>query len=74
MFSTKDASAINDPVTGPYPPAVDKVADQYIRTIRISLKKDRNLTGQKKQIKDIITCFEKQSRYDGHITVNVDPS
>ena len=74
MFSIKDASAINDPVTGPYPPAVDKVADQYIRTIRISLKKDRNLTGQKKQIKDIITCFEKQSRYDGHITVNVDPS
>lgn len=61
-------------ITGPYSPAVDKVADQYIRTIRINLKKDRRLSENKKSISEAIQKFEKERRYDGHITVNVDPS
>ena len=61
-------------ITGPYSPAVDKVADQFIRTIRINLKKDRRLSENKKAICEAILKFEKERRYDGHITVNVDPS
>jgi primosomal protein N' (replication factor Y) len=61
-------------VTGPYSPAVDKVADQFIRTIRINLKKDRKLSENKKAISRTIQIFEKERRYDGHVTVNVDPS
>ncbi len=65
---------LNSPVTGPYAPAVDKIADHYIRTIRISLRKDRNLASGKAAIKDIVRSFEKQQKYEGRITINVDPS
>ena len=62
------------PVTGPYVPAVEKIADQYIRTIRISLKKDRNLRSHKSTLRNIIKNFEKTEKYTGHISVNVDPA
>ncbi len=65
---------LDSPVTGPYAPVVDKVADHYIRTIRISLKKDRNLAASKTAIKAIVQNFGKERKYDGHITINVDPS
>ena len=61
-------------ITGPYTPVVDKVADQYLRKIRICLPKDKNLSASKNRIKDIISEFEKSRRYDGHITIDVDPS
>lgn len=61
-------------ITGPYSPAVDKVADQHIRIVRISLKKDRNLGQHKKNLMLAIRSFEKERKYDGHITINVDPA
>ncbi len=65
---------LNSPVTGPYAPAVDKIADQHIRTVRLSLKKDRSLSSSKEALRTLVRNFEKQNRYDGHITINVDPS
>lgn len=62
------------PVTRPYKPAVDRVADQHIRKIRICLKKDRTLTDRKMAMKELITAFEKEKKYDGHIVIDVDPS
>ena len=62
------------PVTGPYTPVVDKIADQYIRTIRICLKKDRDLTKHKKALRHIVAAFEKTKKYSGCISINVDPS
>ena len=73
-FEPKGAPILGGPVTGPYAPVVDRIADQHIRTIRISLKKDRNLTNGKEAIRTIIREFEKKQKYDGHITINVDPS
>ena len=61
-------------ITGPYTPAVDKVADQYIRVIRINLKKDRNLSAHKKGIMEIVQDFDKSRRHDNPITINVDPA
>ena len=61
-------------LTGPYRPAVSKVADKHICMIRISLSKDRMLKSSKNRIRSIIQGFEKENRYDGHITINVDPS
>jgi primosomal protein N' (replication factor Y) len=61
-------------VTGPYAPVVDKIADMYIRKIRICLPKDKALSTRKRNIKKIISDFEKSRRYDGHITIDVDPS
>ena len=62
------------PVTGPYAPVVDKIADQYIRTIRISLKKDRNLRAHKEIIRTYISRFEKTEKYTGHTSIDVDPA
>lgn len=61
-------------ITGPYAPAVDKIADQNILVIRINLNKDRTLSEMKRGIKESISAFEKTNGYDGHITVNVDPA
>ena len=62
------------PVTGPYAPVVDKIADEYIRTIRISLKKDRNLRSHKTAVREMIATFEKAEKYTGHISIDVDPA
>ena len=61
-------------ITGPYKPSVSKVADKHIQMLRISLAKDRNLKRNKENIRNTILNFEKENRYDGHITINVDPS
>ena len=61
-------------VTGPYAPVVDKIADRHIRTIRISLRKDKTLRSKKEAIRKAVRDFEVKHRYDGHITLNVDPS
>lgn len=61
-------------ITGPYAPAVDKIADQNIIVIRVNLNKDRTLSEMKRGIKESISAFEKANGYDGHITVNVDPA
>lgn len=61
-------------ITGPYSPVTDKVADMYIRNLRICLPKDRMLSASKKSIRSIIADFEKSRKYDGHITIDVDPS
>ncbi len=61
-------------IAGPYIPMPDKLADNYLRKIRISLSKDRNLKKGKDTIWAEINKFEKDNKYSGHITVNVDPS
>ena len=68
------SSDIRNTVTGPYPPAVSKVSDNHIRVIRVCLRKDRNLPAHKNSMIDMLRLFEKENRYNGHITVNVDPS
>lgn len=61
-------------VTGPYNPIVDKISDLHIRIIRLNFKKDRQLKDKKTILARAITCFEKNSGYDNHININVDPS
>ena len=60
-------------ITGPYPPTPDKIADQFLRCIRISLPKDRNLVSHKNALKEIVASFEKENKYQGHITIDIDP-
>lgn len=61
-------------VTGPYRPPTDRIADQHLRHIRISLPKDRSLSARKSLIRNITDDFEKNERYSGHISIDVDPS
>ena len=61
-------------MTGPYAPAASKVADKHIRKIRISLKKDRELALNKDKLNETVIRFEKSEKYDGHISIDVDPA
>lgn len=61
-------------VTPPFAPAVDKLRDEYIRIIRISLPKDRYLSANKSALSKAIDSFAAERKYDAHITVDVDPS
>lgn len=60
-------------VVGPYSPAVDRIADQYIRHIRIILPRDKRLSERKEMLVKTISIFEKEYKYPGHIVVDVDP-
>ncbi len=60
-------------VTPPFAPAVDRINDEYLRIIRISLPKDRNLQANKAAIAAILKNFSAERKYDAHITVDVDP-
>lgn len=70
----KGRGLLDSPITGPYSPVVDRTEDEHIRKIRVSLKKDRMLGSNKKAVAEIISSFEKKNKYDGHITIDVDPS
>ena len=61
-------------ITGPYQPAIDKIEDEYIRKIRINLKKDRMSGEYKRRLRQVIAEIEKSCKYTGHISLNVDPS
>lgn len=58
---------------GPFAPrrGRDPVPDTLV--IRITLPKDRLLAERKKQIAGIADDFEKSYKYQGHITLDVDP-
>ena len=60
-------------VAGPFSPPVDRVAGYNIRIIRLTLKKDRNLHDAKRRLSATVAAFERQYRYAGHITLDVDP-
>jgi primosomal protein N' (replication factor Y) len=62
------------PVTGPYSPVVDRVLEEHIRCIRISMRKDRTLASNKAVLNETVLTFEKDQKYNGHITLNVDPA
>ena len=49
-------------ITGPYTPAISKVADNHIRTIRICLRKDKNLPVHKNTLMNTLKAFEKENR------------
>ena len=74
IMTKKLSSDARNTVVGPYSPAVNKVADNHIRAIRICLRKDRNLPIHKKTLIEALKVFEKENRYMSHISVNVDPS
>ena len=61
-------------MTGPYSPVIDKVADQHIRRMRISMKKDRNLSVHKEWLGRAVSKFIKDRKYESHITIDVDPA
>jgi primosomal protein N' (replication factor Y) len=62
------------PVTAPYRPVIDRMEDMHIRKIRVCFKKDRELTSNKKKLQEVISSFEREKKYTGHISIDVDPA
>ena len=60
-------------VSEPFRPPVDRIAGFHIRMIRIVLLKDRHLRDLKKKAAAAVAGFEKRNRYQGHVTIDVDP-
>jgi len=73
-LAKKISATIPAEITGPFPPSNDKLFEQWILHIRVSLKKDRNLVSSKNTLTKIIKDFEREFSYTGHIHIDVDPS
>ena len=68
------ATATPPVVVGPYAPAVDRVAGESIRQIRVSFARNKALTGLKRILYETVTGFGKERKYLPHITLDVDPA
>jgi len=58
---------------GPVTPEAWKEDHAEKRTIRVLLKRDGRLAGRKQSILNCVSEFEKEKKYPGHITIDVDP-
>ena len=72
---SEDIAAIGQGLkaVGPYQPSEWLVHGETVLLVRAMLPKDRNLVSSKDSIAARVRSFEKQFRYWGHITLNVDP-
>ncbi|MBQ4285275.1 MAG: hypothetical protein II720_02315, partial [Bacteroidales bacterium] len=57
-------------ISGPYAPAVDKIANSYIRHIRLTLPRDARLAARKEKIATLLAG----KAYLGKVTADVDPA
>ena len=61
------------PVLGPEEPPVNRIRNEYIRTILIKIPLNKNLGSTKKTIQKILNSFEAVSQYRSiKVGVNVD--
>ena len=60
-------------VIGPYAPAVDRIAGESIRQIRVTFARNRALTSLKKTLEKTLLSFGKERKYTAHLAVDVDP-
>ena len=72
-FAEAGADNLPEIVSGPFPPPIDRIAGNYIRIIRLTLKKDRRLHDMKRLAATTAANFEKAARCQGSITIDVDP-
>ena len=60
-------------VIGPYAPAVDRIAGESIRQIRVTLARNKALTALKRKLAQTVTDFGKERKYAPHVVIDVDP-
>ena len=60
-------------IVGPYAPAVDRIAGESIRQIRVSFPRNKALTTLKRTLAQAVSDFGKERKYTAHITLDVDP-
>ena len=61
------------PILGPEEPAINRIRNEYIRTIMIKIPSNRPLQGTKKTIQKVLNSFDVVAQYRSiKVTVNVD--
>ena len=60
-------------VVGPYAPAVDRIAGESIRQIRVSFPRNKALTALKHTLGQAVSDFGKERKYTAHVVLDVDP-
>ena len=60
-------------VVGPYAPAMDRIAGESIRQIRVSFARNKALTRLKHTLAQTVIDFGKERKYATHIVLDVDP-
>ena len=60
-------------VIGPYAPAVDRIAGESIRQLRVMLARNKALTSLKRTLAQAVSTFGKERKYAAHLVVDVDP-
>ena len=60
-------------VIGPYAPAVDRIAGESIRQLRVMLARNKALTALKRTLAQAVSTFGKERKYAAHMAVDVDP-
>ena len=60
-------------VVGPYAPAVDRIAGESLRQIRVSFPRNKALTTLKSTLAQAVSDFGKERKYTTHVTLDVDP-
>jgi len=64
---------LNVPVLGPEEPAINRIRNEYIRTILIKIPQNQSIPGIKKTIQKILNSFDVIPQYKAiKITLNVD--
>lgn len=58
---------------GPFSPVIDKISDEYIKIIRVSLAKDKKNRVNKQLLRKTINDFALKYKYSDHIIIDVDP-
>ena len=61
-------------VIGPYAPAVDRIAGESIRQVRVMLARNKALTALKRSLAQAVADFGKERKYTAHVVIDVDPS
>jgi primosomal protein N' (replication factor Y) len=64
---------LNMPVLGPEEPAINRIRNEYLRTIMIKIPQDSSVMGTKKTIQKILNSFDAVSQYRAiKVSLNVD--
>lgn len=61
-------------VVGPYAPAVDRIGDESLRQIRITLPRNKALPLLKERLSQAVNAFGKERKYTAHLAIDVDPA
>jgi primosomal protein N' (replication factor Y) len=64
---------LNIPVLGPEEPAINRIRNEYLRTIMIKIPQDLSIIGTKKTIQKILNSFDAVPQYRSiRVSLNVD--